>query len=293
MSYKKRSKTKKWIVISIITIVVGIGISMLMKPAPSYYDSVEAEIGDITTYYSFSGNVETKHRQTVMSEKVMQISEIMVADGNIIAAGDVLMKTTTGDEIISKIKGEVVNLNVEENASVMAGIKLLEIVDYNDLEIKVKVDEYDISAMEIGKEATVSIGAIDKELKGTIKNISKEGLVLNGVTFFVATIDLEQDDSLRVGMSAEVKLISAEANGIVTLPMAVIQFDDNNNPYVLIKDEKGSAITTDITIGINNSITVEVTRGVSTGDTIFFPRTATTSMGFRGPRANGIGGGDN
>jgi HlyD family secretion protein len=90
----------------------------------------------------------------------MQVSEIKVKEGDMVKEDAVLIKTTAGDEIKSKISGEVVNINVEENAQVMAGINLLEIVDYNNLEIKVKVDEYDIASLEKGKESTVKIGDI-------------------------------------------------------------------------------------------------------------------------------------
>jgi multidrug efflux pump subunit AcrA (membrane-fusion protein) len=288
MRNKKRSKIKKWITISIVIIVViGLGATFLMRPKATLYESVVAETGDITTYYSFSGNIATKNRQTVISEKVMQISEIEVAEGDKVEEGDVLMKSTTGDEIIAKISGEIVNLNVEVNAQVMTGIKLLEIVDYSDLEIGVKVDEYDISAIEVGKETSVTIGAIDKELTGTISSMSKEGQVLNGITIFVATIDLEPDDSLRVGMSAEVKLTSNQAIGVVTLPMTAIQFDENNNPYVLKKDENGVIVNTEITTGINDSSTVEVTSGVTKGEDIYFPSTTAAAGGF------GFGGGRN
>jgi multidrug efflux pump subunit AcrA (membrane-fusion protein) len=120
---------------------------------------VKALTGDIFTYYSFSGNIQAKNRQTVMSEKVMQISEVDVKDGDAVKEGDILMKTTTGDEITAPIDGEVVNLNAEENAQVMAGFKLMDIVDYKHLEVEVKVDEYDLSAIKAGKETTVTIGA--------------------------------------------------------------------------------------------------------------------------------------
>ena len=68
--------------------------------------------------------------------------------------------------------------------------------------------------------------------------MSKEGQIVNGVTFFTATIDLEKDDSVKIGMSAEVKLVNSNATGVVTLPMKAIQFDDNNSPYVLKKVKK-------------------------------------------------------
>lgn len=296
MKIKKRSKTRKWITISILTIaILGIGTALIMRPARTSYESVTAKIGNITTYYSFSGNVETKNRQTVMSEKLMQISKINVEEGDIVKEGDILMKTTTGDEILAKIDGEVAGVTVEENAQVMAGIKLMEIIDYKDLDINVKVDEYDLSAVKVGKETSVKIGAIDKEIKGKISHMSKEGQVLNGVTFFIATIDLAPDSNLRVGMSAEVKLISDQVTGAVTLPMTVIQFDDNNLPYVLIKGEKGAAVKTRITTGINDGSIVEIKSGVAIGDTILYPSTkaATGGFGFGGGRNANSNGGDN
>ena len=298
MSAKRKSKTKKWITIGIIAIaVIGIAVALFMQPTKTSYESATAKIGDITTYNSFSGNVDTKNRQTVMSEKVMQVSSLKVKEGDTVKVGDVLLKTTTGDEIKSKIDGEISNVNVEENATVMAGVKLLEIVDYNNLEINVKVDEYDIATLAKGKETTVKIGAINKEIKGTISSISKEGQIVNGVTFFTANIDLAKDASLKIGMSAEAKLISNTVKGVVTLPMKVIQFDENNQPYVLKQGEKNAPVKTEITTGINDGTTVEVKSGVSSGEAILYTTAAKTTGGMGFARNNGtassVSGGNN
>jgi HlyD family secretion protein len=297
MGKRKKSKLKRWIVICIILIaVVGLGARYVVKNRVKPYDNITAATGDITTYYSFSGNIDTKNRQTVISEKPMQISEIDVKEGDTVKEGDVLLKTTTGDEIKAEIDGEVTNLNVEENAQIMAGIKLMDIVDYNNLEVQVKVDEYDISAVEVGKETTVNIGALNKKIKGTVSSMSKEGQVLNGVTYFIATIDLEPDASLRIGMSAEVKMANDTASGVVTLPMTAIQFDANNNPYVFKKGaKKNNYIKTEITTGINDGTAVEIKSGVSSGEVIYYPdnSTANGNFSFRGGRNSNNNGGDN
>lgn len=273
MSAKKKSKVKKWIVFGIVILAAAaLVIGAILRPRPSVYESVTAETGDITTYYSFSGNVETKNRQTVLAEKVMQLDELKVKEGDTVKEGAVLFTTTTGDEVTAKIDGEITNLKAEESGSYMAGVTLMEIVDYNHLEISVKADEYDVSALEAGKQATAYIGALDKELTGTISSISKEGQVVNGVTYFTAALDLPQDDRLRVGMSAEVKLVSGSVTGAVTLPMAAIQFDDSNRPYVFKADEKGNPVKSDITVGINDGTTAEIQSGVADGDTILYKK---------------------
>jgi HlyD family secretion protein len=296
MNTNKRSKKKNWIAIAIIIIGIICAVVFLKQPKTTSYESVVAKTGDITTYYSFSGNVETKNRQTVMSEKVMQISAINFKEGDTVKEGDVLIETSTGDEIKSKIDGIVTNVNVEENQQVMAGIKFMEIVDNKNLEINVKVDEYDISALTVGKETSVKIGAIDKEITGKVKSMSVEGQTVNGVTYFTATIDLAKDSHVKIGMSAEVKLISEQVTGVVTLPMSAIQFDNNNNPYVLKADDNGVAVKTDITTGINDGTTAQIKSGVSNNETVLYSKTtaATTGMGFGGGRNNSTSsGGDN
>jgi HlyD family secretion protein len=288
MSRKRKSKLVKWIVIAVIMVaVLYLSTTFIFRPASTSYESIDAKMGDITTYLTFSGNVETKNRETLISEKVMQISKIYVKEGNIVNAGDILFKTTTGEKFDAKIDGEIVNLNIEENVLIMSGIRLLEIVDYDNLKINVKVDEYDISSLEKGKMTTVKIGAINKEIKGKISSISKEGQIINGVTFFMSSIDLEKDKSIKIGMSAEVKLVSAKVTGVVLLPMVSLQFDDNNKPYVLKNNEKGVAVKKEITTGLNDGTTVEIKSGVLNGEKILYTKVKSTSekgMGF--PRGN-------
>ena len=289
MNKKRKSKTKRNIIIILLIVVLVAIAALSLRTKPTNYDSVQAKTGDINTYYSFSGNIETKNRQTVLSEKLMQISTINVKEGDIVKEGDVLYTTTTEDEIVAKIAGEVSSLSVEENAQLMAGMPIMEIVDYDNLQINVKVDEYDVSQLATGKDVTVYIGAIDKEIKGTIQTISKEGQTLNGVTYFTATIDLAKDDMVKVGMSAEVKLLSASVKDAITLPMKVIQFDENNIPFVYLKDDKKKLVATDIEAGINDGTTVEVLSGITKDDTVYYTDSTSTSggMGFgSGMRGN-------
>lgn len=278
MSTKRQTKTKKNIVIIAALIVVAAAIAFsALRPKADNYKSVEAKTGDIATYYSFSGNIDTKNRQTVMSEKVMQISEIKIKEGEKVEKGDVLFTTTTDDKIKAEINGEISTINIEENEQVMAGISLMEIVDYDNLQINVKVDEYNVSDLGVGNEETVYIGAIDKEIKGTIESISKEGLVVNGVTYFTGVVDLEKEDRIKVGMSAEVKLQSSSVSNVVTLPVSVIQFDEINHPYVYTKDNNDKIVKVAIDTGINDGTSVEIVNGINSGETVYYVDTTSSS----------------
>ncbi|NCB06550.1 MAG: HlyD family efflux transporter periplasmic adaptor subunit [Bacteroidia bacterium] len=283
MGAKRKLKTMRRVIVSILVVaIVAFAGAWLLWPKPLFYESAVAAKGNITTYNSFSGNIDTKKRQTVMSEKMLQVSKIKVQEGDAVKVGTALIRTTAGEDIKSKIVGEIATIHTEVNAQVMAGTNLMDIVDYNNLEITVKVDEYDIGAMEKGKDAAVSIGAIGKELSGKISSMSKEGQVKNGITYFTATIDLAADAALKIGMTAEVKLVSGNVADVVTLPMTAIAFDDDNKPFVLKKDGKGAMVKSEITTGINDGITAEIKSGVLNGETVYYKKTV-PSVGAKFP----------
>jgi len=271
MGEKRKKKIRTWIIIGFLAVSLTLLLSYItLSPAGMSYKRVKAHRGDITTYYSFSGNVASKNRQSVYAEKIMQIADVYAEKGREVKEGDVLFTTVQGEEIKSKINGEVVLVNAEENKQVTPGTLLAEIVDYNSLEVVFKVDEYDVGALSSGREATVYIHAIKKEFKGYIREISKEGQIANGVTYYTAAIDIEQDGNIRTGMSAEVRLVSDKAEKVVILPMNVIYFDDQNQPYVFINGNGNSVVKQEITTGINDGTYVEIKSGVREGEEVLY-----------------------
>ncbi len=292
---KKKSGAGKWLGLVIIIIAAfSILIYFITQRDSKIYENVKAQRADIVTYNSFSGNIEAKYRQLVISETVMQLSEIFVNEGDFVEKGDILAETSTGGELTAEINGEVTNLNIEKNAVVMAGSRLMEIVDFTNLQVNVRVDEYDLSALKTGESAKVKIGALNKEIEGKINTISREGVVMNGLTYYTATIGLKSDTALRVGMSAEVRLVKNTVRNAVTIPMSAVSFDENNTPYVLKESTKGKPVRVDIKTGINNGLIVEVKEGIADGETILFKSPdAAMGVNFRGrrPSDNNSGGG--
>ncbi|EGW41301.1 HlyD family efflux transporter periplasmic adaptor subunit [Desulfosporosinus sp. OT] len=277
----KKSGNKKVIIWSIIgVLVVALGIAVYSLPKKTSYTEVKPATGNLVTNYSFTGSVEAKNRQTVFADKTMQIKEIKVQEGQKISTDTVLMTTVMGEEIKSEISGEVSSIDAAENAQLMPGAKLIDIVDYSDLQLKVQVDEYDLSAVSTGKDATVTIHALNKDVSGKITDVSKEGEYANGVTNFTATISLPKDNNLRVGMSAEAKVINQSVSDVVLLPMSAIQFDADNTPYVLLKESTNSPKTVKITLGLNDGVHAEIKSGVTTNDTVLvLPTVQATGFG--------------
>ena len=270
----RTKKKKKWIVLGVVLLVViGLVVFFVARPKDQGFEEVKTQTGDITTYYSFSGNVESKEKQSVLADKMMQISSIHVQEGDIVHKDDVLMETTAGEQIKAEIDGEVTKLDVEESSPVAAGSQLIDLVNYDDLQVTVKVDEYDVKALQEGKQVTVSIGALDdKEVSGTISKVSRQAVVANGLSYFTASVDLEQDPDILVGMSAEVEMVNQQVSGVVTLDMEALQFDAYNHPYVYYRNEQGKVDTKTVEVGINDGNTVEITEGLQEEETVLVPQ---------------------
>lgn len=290
MARKKKSKTK-YVVLTVIAVIAVAAVSLFAAaPRKTNYTTVKATKGDLTTYYSFSGSVDAKNRQKVYADQSMQINEINVSAGQAVKKDDVLMKTTSGEEIKAPIDGDVSEIDVDKDAMAMPGAKLCEVVDYNDLQLVVQVDEYDLSAVSVGKKAAVTIHALNKDISGTITDVAKEGVYTDGITYFNTTISLTSESDLRVGMSAEAKVLNQSAKNVVILPMSAIQFDDNDKPYVQTLDSNKKPQNISVTLGINDGTNVEVKSGVTEGTEVVKPAVqSATTAGFGGMRNGGAG----
>ncbi|WP_051827380.1 efflux RND transporter periplasmic adaptor subunit [Metabacillus indicus] len=289
---KKKKKTKLVIGIVIGFVVAGAAAAPLFMPkGQAVYKEVSAENGNLSSYYTFSGTVEAKDRKIVRSETAMQVEEIKVEEGDAVKKDDVLIETAAGEEIKAPIDGEISAVTAEENAQVMAGAELLEIVDYSDLQTSMKVDEYDLKSVKEDKEVNVIISALDQEVKGVISSISKEAANENGVAYFTAVIDLEENEDIRAGMSAEAKILNEQAADVPSLPMDAVQFDGNDNPYVLVPVKDGQPKRKYIKTGINDGVRVEVKEGLTNGEIVVIPsqEQPTAPGGFMPPRPEGMG----
>lgn len=171
----------------------------------------------------------------------------------------------------AEVSGEVSELYVNENDSITQGTLIMDVMNFDNLEINVKVDEYDLSAVSEGMEVEVYIEAIDKTVIGSISEIARSASVSNGVSYFETTVTLPKDPDLRVGLSAEVKVVTESAKDAVTVPIEAIQYEGSGS-YVQSYNDNRKLELIPVTVGINNGTDIEITKGLSEGDSVYYSR---------------------
>ena len=268
----------KWIVGILVLALIGFIVFSFTKKEEVRGDEIEVEEGDIATYYNFAGSISAKNRSVLFTDLPVQINEFYLEEGERVEKDDILYKTSTGEEKKADISGEVYKIEVEKDAQLTPGTKIMEVVDYNNLELKVNVDEYDLKSIKEGTEVEITINALEKTVKGEVVEISKQGEYINGITLFETIISIENSKDIRIGMSAEAKVLDQESKNTAVLPMTSINFRSDNTPYVNIKKEE-KVEEKEIEIGITDGVNVEVLAGVKIGDKVFIPRKAQNNFG--------------
>lgn len=203
------------------------------------------------------------------------------------ASYDQAQKQYEDTRCYAEVSGEVSKIYLDENKSIIQGASIMDIINYENLEIKIKVDEYDLSAISEGMNAEVYIEAIGKTITGTISEIAQGASVENGVSYFETTVTLPIDRSIRVGLSAEVKVVTQSANDAITVPVNAV-INVGKESFVQRYNNKGDLEKISVTVGINNGIDMEIKRGLNEGDTVVYTSTSDSSENTTfGPGAGG------
>ena len=264
-------KKKSLLLAGAIVIAVAGGSFIVVNNAntsTANYSEEQIKEKDITTYYTFSGDITSKNTKDITSSGEVEISEILVKEGEQVKEGDTIFKTASGNRIKAKMDGMLSEILFNKDVKYPSGTLLATITDNSSLQVEIKVDEYDANSIKVGDKAEVYINALDKTVDGKVINLAKKATVSNGVSYFRAVVEIEDTEDILTGMSSEIKIVKAESKNAKTISMNALEFDEDNQPYVYVKGANGTPIAKSVNIGINDGLSVEIKSGLKDSDTV-------------------------
>jgi macrolide-specific efflux system membrane fusion protein len=156
-------------------------------------------------------------------------------------------------------------------------------------QVTANVVESDISTLQIGQAATVTVSAINADLTGTVTAIApvaEDSSGSSGVVSYAVTVALNAPPAtLRPGMTADVTVTTASASGVLAVPAAAIR--GQSDAYtVLVLTAAGTPESRPVTVGLMTSSLVEIKSGLNAGDIVI---TGTSSQQRAGAATGGQG----
>ena len=275
---KKPSKSRKRILRKIILLVIvllllaGIGYygySMLKQEYTVTYDSYTATTGSISNALSFSGNLSLVDSQTYTASSSGEVRTLYVSVDDYVEEGDKLVRLSSGDTITADFAGRVNAVSVEEGDEVTAGTNLVQVADFENMQVTLRVDEYDIADVSVGQKCTVTATATEQQFDSEIASINYISSSGGSVAYYSAVAYVKVSEDIYPGMQVTISIPQEEATDVVILKADAISFDNTNQAFVWMKNEAGELEQVFIETGVSNGNYVEIVSGLSDGDEVF------------------------
>ncbi|MFC5467567.1 efflux RND transporter periplasmic adaptor subunit [Cohnella suwonensis] len=200
------------------------------------------ELGDLQTKYKEAADDESRESIALNIQK--QQLDIELAEEDL----DSLQDDEGIDPLVAPIGGVLSTFDVAVGDSLNPNAELGEIVDFSKLQMVVGVDELDIPKVKVGQTAKILVEALpENSYAGKVVTIADEGTSSNGVASFDVTVELETKNDLKVGMSAEASIMTAQKADALYVPVAAVQ-SSRGKYYVMVpgsgtETENGATMT--------------------------------------------------
>lgn len=130
------------------------------------------------------------------------LKEIYAEEKSFVTKGTNILKYTNGTYLTAPYDCYIEKLNLPETSGKCKNEHYVQIESKNMLSVTINVSEDYINNLSVGDEATVEIGSLSKTYTGYITHIASTAQ--NGK--FEVTVEFENDDNVKIGMSATVKI---------------------------------------------------------------------------------------
>ncbi len=199
---------------------------------------------------------------------------------NSVSAYNALFDTKKKDEkneITSPIDGTITRVNASVGLmanEIQNNAPLFVVENLDDLQMKVRVSEYDVGSIRIGQTVSISGQVLgDDVVQGVVSRIAPTGEAKDGNNnemVIPVTISItERNDHLIAGVSAKAEILTAQAQQVLTLPLEALVTDNMTGEKYVFVVEDGIVHKKPVTLGLEGDFDAEITGGdLKAGDRV-------------------------
>ncbi|MFC9559771.1 efflux RND transporter periplasmic adaptor subunit [Agromyces sp. NPDC056965] len=147
----------------------------------------------------------------------------------------------------------------------------IQISDTSSWMITVAVSELDVTKVAVGQAAKISLpGAGNEMITGEVTIVSPTpASATDGVVSYPVSVKLnEVPKNPRLGLTAFVEIVVAEAKDVPTLPSEAITETEPGSGGVRMRTAKGAVTFVEVKTGVTGDGKTEIKSGVKPGDTV-------------------------
>ncbi|MBK9020442.1 MAG: efflux RND transporter periplasmic adaptor subunit [Sulfuritalea sp.] len=136
----------------------------------------------------------------------------------------------TRTSITAPVDGVVVKRSIEPGQTVAASLQAPELFviakNLTDMQVETSIDEADVGRVRLGQKATFTVDAFaGRHFEGEVRQVRKAATVVSNVVTYTVVISAANPDlTLLPGMTANVRIITAQKDKVLKAPNAALRF---------------------------------------------------------------------
>lgn len=174
-------------------------------------------------------------------------------------------------DITAPIAGVVSSVNVSENQVIEENSVAITISDSNSLQIRLSVDESQVSDLKAGQKAIITGVGFQNSYSGTVKsisNIAKQVLTTQEtVVEVLVSVDDCNNSDIKSGFTAKCKIVTSSNADLLIAPYEAVRANEDGSEYVFIY-QNGKTFKKAVKTGKEYENGFEIINGLTSEDKI-------------------------
>ena len=254
---------KKWLILPIVAIV---GVVAIRQSKNTFGEAASVrttvlETQQVEQTVSCNGVVEAGEIRAVFAGQACVVDEVLVSVGQRVKKGDTLITvnkeatkalqmsderlmnalslSVMDESVVAPVDGIILSVDATDGVPVDATAPCVTIAPTEKMQVRVLIREKQLPSLDVGQTARVSGSGFDKSVYcGRLEEISGAASTSSGgegIVEGVVKLDgNEADDSLRIGLSAKVKIVISTLDDALLIPYEAVVNDDDGESYAYV-----------------------------------------------------------
>lgn len=173
-----------------------------------------------------------------------------------------------GNAVCALYDGVITEVGLEAGDTLSTDDMLVTLYDEDDITMTVTVDEDDMTDIQEGMQANISLIAYPDEIfNGAVTEISDAETDSSGNVTYQVTVTLSGDVSgFFQGMTGEVTFVTKQSEDVLYVSNRAI-IREGKKSYVKVRTADGGIRKQEVVTGFSDGVNVEILEGLSEGDT--------------------------
>lgn len=209
-----------------------------------------------------------------------QIAKVKQAEANISAQKAVISQRQASvasakakiekNIIYSPIKGIITKQAAKQGEIVAANLNIISIISEAEFEIEANITEVDISKVQIGNIATVTLDAYgdDEYFEAVVVSIDPAEKMIEGIPTYKTVLQfINGADKIKSGMTADLEIMTDMRDGVIAIPQRAVIYRNGDRIVKLLVNEE--IVERKVSTGIRGSDgKIEILDGLNEGEMV-------------------------